>query len=78
MGALRGAGDTHSGLITHLCCYWLIGLPAGLYLGFNRHMGARGLWLGLAIALILAGSFLLYRWHRVSRALQSSAELAMP
>ncbi len=76
MGALRGAGDTHSGLITHLCCYWLIGLPAGLYLGFYRHMGARGLWLGLAIALILAGAILLYRWHRVSRALQPSTELA--
>ena len=67
MGALRGTGDTHSGLITHLCTYWLVGLPIGLYLGFTRHMGARGLWLGLCAALILAGAVLLFRWARVSR-----------
>ena len=29
IGALRGAGDTRSGLITHLCSYWLLGLPLG-------------------------------------------------
>ncbi len=69
IGALRGAGDTHSGLITHLCCYWLLGLPTGIYLGFHRHLGARGLWLGLSLALTLAGCILLLRWHRVSRAL---------
>ena len=69
IGALRGAGDTHSGLITHLCCYWLLGLPAGIYLCFHRHLGARGLWLGLSIALTLAGCVLVYRWLRVSRSL---------
>ena len=66
IGALRGAGDTHSGLITHLCTYWLIGLPTGLYLGFTRHLGARGLWFGLCTALVLAGAVLLVRWTRVS------------
>lgn len=69
IGALRGTGDTHSGLITHLCCYWLLGLPLGVYLAFPRHLGARGLWLGLSVALTLAGCILLYRWHRVSRML---------
>lgn len=69
IGALRGAGDTHSGLITHLCTYWILGLPTGIYLGFHRHLGARGLWLGLSVALTLAGGILLYRWHRVSRSL---------
>ena len=69
IGALRGAGDTHSGLLTHLGCYWLIGLPVGLYLGFSRHLGARGLWLGLSAALILAGGILLTRWRVVSRGL---------
>lgn len=69
IGALRGAGDTHSGLITHLCTYWLLGLPTGIYLAFHRHLGARGLWLGLSVALTLAGCVLLYRWQRVSHAL---------
>ncbi len=76
IGALRGAGDTHSGLITHLCTYWLLGLPIGIYLAFHRHLGARGLWLGLSVALTLAGCILLYRWHRVSHTLLSEQRAA--
>lgn len=63
IGALRGAGDTHSGLITHLCSYWLLGLPLGIYLCFTRHLGARGLWLGLSASLVLSGLVLLNRWR---------------
>ena len=66
IGALRGAGDTLSGLITHLCTYWLLGLPLGLYLCFRRHMGARGLWLGLTAALIVAGVVLVNRWRTLN------------
>lgn len=66
LGALRGAGDTRSGLLTHLCTYWLLGMPIGVYLCFSRGMGARGLWIGLCIALILAGSILLLRWRYLS------------
>ena len=63
IGALRGAGDTASGLITHCCTYWLCGLPLGLWLCFRRGFGARGLWLGLSTALILAGGILTLRWR---------------
>ncbi len=66
LGALRGAGDTRSGLITHLCSYWLLGLPLGTYLCFTRKLGARGLWIGLCAALIVAGIVLLWRWRTVS------------
>ena len=69
MGALRGAGDTLSGLIIHTATYWLTGLPLGIFLAFHRGLGARGLWLGLSAALVLAGFLLLWRWHRVSRSL---------
>ena len=62
IGALRGAGDTHSGFLTHLCSYWLFGLPLGLYLCFPRRMGARGLWLGLCAALVVSGLVLVSRW----------------
>ncbi len=71
MGALRGAGDTISGLVIHSCTYWLIGLPVGIFLAFHRGLGARGLWLGLSVALVLAGFLLLWRWNRVSRGLGS-------
>jgi MATE family multidrug resistance protein len=64
IGALRGAGDTRSGLMTHLCCYWLLGLPVGLFLCFPMKLGARGLWLGLSVALTVAGLVLLGLWRR--------------
>ena len=64
IGALRGAGDTRSGLITHLCSYWLLGLPVGLFLCFRMKLGARGLWLGLSAALIVSGLTLLLLWSR--------------
>jgi len=65
LGALRGAGDTHSGLITHACSYWLLGLPLGVFLGFHQHLGARGLWLGLCASLVVTGLVLLNRWRTI-------------
>jgi MATE family multidrug resistance protein len=73
IGALRGIGNTHFGLITHLCCYWLLGLPFGIYLCLNRHMGAPGLWLGLCVALVLAGVILIALWRRQIRTFQLPA-----
>jgi len=73
-GALRGAGDTRTPMICHLVCYWLIGLPLGAYLCFHMHLGARGLWTGLCVALILIGSTLLYVWHRTERSFPAMAE----
>jgi MATE family multidrug resistance protein len=61
---LRGAGDTRSGLITHLCSYWLLGMPLGLWLCFPLKMGARGLWLGLSASLTVSGITLLLLWRR--------------
>ena len=66
LGALRGAGDTHSGLITHACSYWLLGLPLGTYLCFHQHLGARGLWLGLCVSLVVTGFVLLNRWRTMT------------
>ncbi len=64
IGALRGAGDTRSGLLTHLCSYWLLGLPLGLFLCFPMKLGTRGLWLGLSAALVVSGLTLLLLWRR--------------
>ena len=68
-GALRGAGNTSIGLYVHIASYWLIGLPTGLYFGFQRHLGAAGLWLGLCLGLILAGIALTSIWHRTTHRL---------
>ena len=68
-GALRGAGNTSIGLYVHLCAYWIVGLPVGLYLAFRHHLGAAGLWSGLCIGLILAGIALTTIWRRTTKLL---------
>jgi len=63
-GALRGAGDTRTPMLCHAAMYWLIGLPAGYFLCFREGWGAKGLWTGLCLALILIGLILLWVWKR--------------
>ena len=70
-GALRGAGNTLAPFFTHLVCYWIIGMPLGILLGFRAHLGAAGLWLGLLIALTGAAILLLVVWHRTTSHLVS-------
>ena len=65
-GALRGAGNTLAPFFTHLVCYWIIGMPLGILLGFHAHLGAAGLWLGLLIALTGAALVLLTVWRRTT------------
>jgi len=71
-GALRGAGNTHAGLIVQIIGYWIIGLPIGYFFAFRLHQGAVGLWLGLCAGLIVAGIALTTVWHRTTRKLRRS------
>jgi MATE family multidrug resistance protein len=61
-GALRGVGNTHAGLAVQVLGYWVVGLPVGVWLGFGRKMGAVGLWIGLALGLMVAGVSLVGVW----------------
>jgi MATE family multidrug resistance protein len=67
IGALRGTGDTRTPMWSHLVADWLIGLPVGYYLCFHTGSGAAGLWVGLSLAMILAGIVLLIAWRRRAR-----------
>jgi MATE family multidrug resistance protein len=73
-GALRGAGNTRTGLYVHFCSYWILGLPVGLFLSFRLHLAAVGLWMGLCFGLILAGTALTLLWHRTTRKLPAIIE----
>jgi MATE family multidrug resistance protein len=69
-GALRGTGDPRTPMVCHFTAYWLIGLPLGYILCFRLLMGARGLWIGLSVALVLIGLGLLIVWVHRLRSLQ--------
>jgi MATE family multidrug resistance protein len=50
-------------MFSSLVAYWVIGLPLGYYLGFTRGLGAFGIWLGLALSLMVLGTALLFVWR---------------
>ncbi|MGH9708681.1 MAG: MATE family efflux transporter [Candidatus Acidiferrales bacterium] len=66
-GALRGAGDTRTPMTCHLIFYWLVGLPTGAWLCFHFGWGAKGLWAGLSLALIMIGCTLLFFWRNTEK-----------
>jgi multidrug resistance protein, MATE family len=68
-GALRGAGNTHAGLILQIIGYWIVGLPIGYILCFRMHYGAVGLWLGLCAGLMVTGTSLTATWNRTTKSL---------
>ena len=65
-GALRGAGDVRYSFIVNVISYWVIGLPLALFLCYALEMGARGLWWGLTLGLVLASIALTLRFVRLS------------
>jgi MATE family multidrug resistance protein len=73
-GALRGAGETKIPMLTYGIAYWLIGLPFGYYLCFDRGWGATGVWAGLCFGLVLIGCALLLVWHRKVKDLASQIQ----
>ncbi len=65
-GALRGAGNTHAGLIVQIVGYWIVGLPIGYLFAFRLHLGAVGLWMGLCAGLVVGGVALTVIWRRTT------------
>ncbi|WP_149912986.1 MATE family efflux transporter [Sphingobacterium cavernae] len=59
LGILRGIGDVNIPTIITLFAYWVIGLPAGYYMGVELEIGVQGVWYGLTFALLVS-SILLY------------------
>ncbi|HEV3168634.1 MAG TPA: MATE family efflux transporter, partial [Isosphaeraceae bacterium] len=72
-GILRGTGETRIPMFCNLVAYWGLGLPVAYMLGVWWGLGVLGLWIGLVIALIVAGLFLLYVWAKKARGLVAVA-----
>ncbi len=69
VGALRGYKDTRVPMWIALFCYWAIGFPVQLILGFGvfgEPMGVYGFWIGLASGIGLAAMMLAVRLWYVS------------
>ena len=66
LGLLRGVKDTQVPMIIAALSYWVVGVPMSYLLGFTFGFGGVGVWLGLAIGLMLAGAFMMLRFWRIS------------
>ena len=67
-GVLRGAGDTRVATLINLFGYWILGLPAGLYLAYSLQWGPSGLWWGLTVGLSACALLLvIYVLRRIGR-----------
>ncbi len=64
-GILRGMGRTRPAMLVNLVGYWVLGLPIGAWLAFQRGLGLAGLWWGFALGLgTVATLLVLYVHHR--------------
>jgi MATE family multidrug resistance protein len=61
-GMLRGLQDTRAPMLMAAVGYWLIGAPLGLALGFGTELRGSGVWIGLAVGLLVVAVLLMVRW----------------
>lgn len=62
-GSLRGAGDTVPGLISTVFTRAVAAVALAYLLAFPMGMGALGVWIALAIGIVLDAIYMAWRWH---------------
>ena len=65
LGALRGLKDVRIPTILALISYWVVGIPTSYLLAFGLHMGAVGVWWGLAAGLTSSSILMFARFRYV-------------
>ena len=66
-GALRGLQDTRVPMLLALTGYWIVGFGTSVLLGFGTPLAGLGVWLGLAVGLVVVSLLLLHRWQARAR-----------
>lgn len=61
-GMLRGLQDTRMPMVIAGVGYWLIGAPLGIGLAFWTDLRGSGVWIGLAVGLLVVAVGLVLRW----------------
>ncbi|XP_061994135.1 protein DETOXIFICATION 16-like isoform X2 [Rosa rugosa] len=52
-GIIRGSGQQKIGAYVNLGAYYLMGIPTAILLAFVFHIGGKGLWMGIIVALFV-------------------------
>ena len=66
-GALRGLQDTRMPMVLALVGYWIFGFGTSVLFGFFTPLSGLGVWLGLAVGLVVVTGLLLWRWRARER-----------
>lgn len=79
MGALRGYKVTMLPMVLMLVAFWLVGIPAGTWLGYRGFGGSGpmevyGFWVGLVIGLVLVSLGLALALRKVARLTVAQAQ----
>lgn len=77
-GVAVGAGMQATVAIINVVCFYLIGLPIGLVLGYVTNLQVKGLWIGMLCGVItetMALSFMMWRTNWDEEVLKASARL---
>ena len=69
LGSLRGLQDVLIPTWITFLAYGLIGVPIMLYLSIEANMGARGVWIGLCLGLVVSSLLLYLRFRYLSNKL---------
>ena len=69
LGSLRGLQDVRIPTWITFLAYVLIGVPVMLYLSIEAAMGARGVWIGLCLGLVVSSLLLYLRFRYLSNKL---------
>ncbi len=63
-GSLRGLQDTRVPMQLALAGYWIAGFATCVALGFWTPLAGTGVWIGLAVGLVVVSALLGWRWQR--------------
>lgn len=69
LGSLRGLKDVKIPTVFTFIAYWVLGLPIGYWLGFERNFGAVGIWIGFLVGLTVAATMLSLRFNKITKKL---------
>ncbi|KAI3421622.1 CRAL-TRIO domain-containing protein [Psidium guajava] len=78
LGVAIGAGLQRVAAIINICCYYLVGVPIGVLLGYVAQLGIKGMWIGLqcgVLAQTLALLLLMWRTNWEEQVNEASKRL---